>query len=339
MGQMDFIDLELVLSNFHQAANDALKEFSCLLEASCKMIDYSENTTYLVEDGQGKKYILRISRPNYHKKEEIEAEIAWLNSLHEQSPIDVSLPMRADDGDYVHAHSYNDTIYYSTLFTFLEGNAPDENNEDDLIQQFETLGEITAMFHKHTIEQHDYYQAFQRMTWDYDTILGQSPKWARWQDGLGMTPARIALYEEASHIIQKKLEAFGKHKTRFGLIHADLRLANLLIYGDEIKVIDFDDCGFGWFLYDLATSVSFIEHMPYLDELIASWLKGYSKIRLLTDEEKEMIPTFILMRRLQLISWIGSRDNETTRLLGENYTLQSDDLVKAYVEKYQDCTN
>jgi len=154
-----------------------------------------------------------------------------------------------------------------------------------------------------------------------------------------MTPARIALYKEASHIIQKKLEAFGKEKTRFGLIHADLRLANLLIYGDEIKVIDFDDCGFGWFLYDLATSVSFIEHMPYLDELIASWLKGYSKIRLLTDEEKEMIPTFILMRRLQLISWIGSRDNETTRLLGENYTLQSDDLVKAYVEKYQDCTN
>lgn len=68
MGQMDFIDLELVLSNFHQAANDALKEFSCLLEASCKMIDYSENATYLVEDGQGKKYILRISRPNYHKK-------------------------------------------------------------------------------------------------------------------------------------------------------------------------------------------------------------------------------------------------------------------------------
>lgn len=101
--------------------NDALKEFSCLVEASCKMIDYSENATYLVEDAQGKKYILRISRPNYHKKEEIEAEIAWLNSLHEQSPIDVSLPVRADDGDYVHAHRYNDTIYYSTLFTFLEG--------------------------------------------------------------------------------------------------------------------------------------------------------------------------------------------------------------------------
>ncbi|MGG2110754.1 phosphotransferase [Lysinibacillus pakistanensis] len=333
MGQMDFLDLEAVLSNFHQAAHDALKEFSCLAGASCKMIDYSENSTYLVEDGQGKKYILRISRPNYHKKEEIEAEIAWLNSLHEQSPIDVSLPIRADDGDYVHAHKLNDIIYYSTLFTFLEGNAPDENNEEDLIQQFETLGTITAMFHKHTIEQHEYYKDFKRMTWDYDTIVGNSPKWARWQDGLGMTPSRLALYEEASLIIKKKLEAFGKSKTRFGLIHSDLRLANLLIFGDEIKVIDFDDCGFGWFLYDLATSVSFIEHMPYLDDLIASWLKGYSKIRTLTDEEIEMIPTFILMRRLQLISWIGSRDNETTRLLGENYTVQSDALVNAYLEK------
>jgi len=166
MGHMDFINLEVVLSNFHQAANDALKEFSCLVEASRRMIDYSENATYLVEDTQGEKYILRVSRPNYHKKEEIEAEIAWLNSLHEQSPIDVSLPIRADDGDYVHAHQYHDTIYYSTLFTFLEGNAPDENNEENLIQQFETLGEITAIFHKHTIEQHDYYHVFQRMSWD-----------------------------------------------------------------------------------------------------------------------------------------------------------------------------
>ena len=71
--------------------------------------------------------------------------------------------------------------------------------------------------------------------------MGEMAGWTR------NDPARIALYEEASHIIQKKLEAFGKDKTRFGLIHADLRLANLLIYGDEIKVIDFDDCGFGWF--------------------------------------------------------------------------------------------
>ena len=44
------------------------------------------------------------------------------------------------------------------------------------------------------------------------------------------------------------------------MIHGDLRLANLLVDGETTKVIDFDDCGFGWLMYDCATTVSFFEH-------------------------------------------------------------------------------
>lgn len=335
MHQKELLGLESTLSNFDQAASEAINHYSILAQASYEMIDYSENATYLVKNIDGTSFILRISRPNYHEKEEIEAEIAWLKMLHEQSPIDVSLPIRADDGDYVHAHKVNNTIYYSTIFTFLEGNKPDESKEEQLIQQFETLGTITAMFHQHTVENYDYYKTFKRMIWDENTILGEKPKWGRWQNGLSITPERLALYERAVEVIKVKLSQFGKSKDKYGLIHADLRLANLLISGDEIKVIDFDDCGFGWYLYDLASSVSFIEHFDYLDKLIASWVTGYSKIRSLSEEEIEMIPTFILMRRLQLISWVGSRDNETTRMLGEDYTIQSDDLIVKYLQKHK----
>ena len=42
-----------------------------------------------------------------------------------------------------------------------------------------------------------------------------------------------------------------------GLIHADFSLANLLIHKGDLRVIDFDDCGLGWFLYDAVTSVFF----------------------------------------------------------------------------------
>ena len=53
-----------------------------------------------------------------------------------------------------------------------------------------------------------------------------------------------------------------------------MRLANLLIDGDVTKVIDFDDCGFGWLLYDCATTVSFFEHKPEVPELLAAWVRG-----------------------------------------------------------------
>ena len=57
-----------------------------------------------------------------------------------------------------------------------------------------------------------------------------------------------------------------------------MRLANLLIDGGETKVIDFDDCGFSWYLYDCATALSFIEHRPDVPELVAAWVKGYRSV-------------------------------------------------------------
>jgi len=42
-------------------------------------------------------------------------------------------------------------------------------------------------------------------------------------------------------VIGARLARFGSGAARFGLIHADMRLANLLVDGDDVCVIDFDD--------------------------------------------------------------------------------------------------
>ncbi|HWI46661.1 MAG TPA: phosphotransferase [Rummeliibacillus sp.] len=336
MGEANVNGLENVLKKFNNVANEVVKNYSFLSEMDVLLLDYSENSTYLIEDKDNQeKYILRVSRPNYHTKNEIEGEIAWLQTLHEQSPIEVSLPIANDDGEYVQTCYADDQVYYCTLFTFLEGDTPDDQNESALIDQFEILGSITAQIHHHIISQHEKYSNYNRLTWDYDAILGENPKWARWQDGQGITTERLQLFERVSKTIKSKLDEYGKLKEHFGLIHADLRLANLIIDGNQIKVIDFDDCGFGWYLYDLASSLSFIEHQPYVPDLIKAWINGYTKIRSLSEEDIDLIPSFIMMRRLQLISWIGSRNNETTKLFGENYTIQTDALAQEYLSEFE----
>ena len=85
-----------------------------------------------------------------------------------------------------------------------------------------------------------------------------------------------------------------------------MRLANVLVDGDHVTLIDFDDCGFCWFLYDLAASLSFIEMRADLDALIASWRAGYESRRSLAAEDVEMIGPMILLRRMALTAWIGS---------------------------------
>lgn len=323
---------------FDQVASLAIHSYAFTQPQAVTLLNYSENAMYLITDSiTSEKRILRVGRPNYHSKSEIQSEIAWLKSVDETTTVEVPSPILGKDGDYVQTIilANNPQEYYCTMFTFLEGVAPDADNEKELIKIFAHIGEITAHFHEHVIKNWQQFQTFHRPTWNYETILGEKPKWAKWQDGLAITPERKKLFERVSKTIQSRLERFGKEPTRFGLIHADLRDANLLIEDDRIKVIDFDDCGFGWYLYDLASSLSFIEHKPYVPQLIHAWLKGYRRVRSLTKEEENEIPTFIMMRRLQLISWIGSRDNETARELGSRYTVDTDTLAEDYLSQFE----
>jgi len=326
--------LQESLDKFNQIASMAIHLYPLLTNSTIELLNYSENATYLVTKAvNGEKYILRVGRPGYHTKTEVESELEWLKSINQDSSIQVSLPILGGNGEYIQLVYHENEAYYCTLFTFLEGDAPNEENESELISQFEKLGEITAQLHEHCINNWEKLNQIQRITWDFDSILGSTPKWGRWQEGMAITPERAELFTKVSEKINTRLEKFGKEPNKFGLIHSDLRLANLLVEREQIKVIDFDDCGFGWYLYDLATSISFIEHKPYVPELIASWITGYRKVRSLSEEEELEIPTFILMRRLQLIAWVGSRDNETTRELGSRFTEDTDNLAKKYLKE------
>ena len=83
-------------------------------------------------------------------------------------------------------------------------------------------------------------------------------------------------------------------------------LANLLIDQESTRLIDFDDCGFGWFMYDFASAISFIEDSPMVPYFKSSWIKGYKSVRELSVEDEKEIDTFIMLRRMALLAWIGS---------------------------------
>ncbi len=140
------------------------------------------------------------------------------------------------------------------------------------------------------------------------------------------------MLDRAAGLMARRLASFGAGPDRFGLIHADMRLANLLVSGPDIQVIDFDDCGFGWFLFDLGTAVSFIEHDPRVPELCDAWARGYRTVAPLSPREAAEIPTFVLLRRLQLVSWVGShRFADAARELGADFTTGACELAERYL--------
>ena len=302
---------------------------------SVNLINLSENATYKVEAPGGRRWALRIHRDGYHSRTAIASELAWLIDLRQTGVVVTPAPVKGRDGEIIQqvAHPRLPRPRNVVLFDWETGIEPGIG--EDLSEPFELLGEVTARMHIHARA----WQRppwFTRLTWDFETSLGDGkPHWGRWRDGMGINAAKERVFGRGADLIGRRLAAYGKGVDRFGLIHCDLRLANLLIDGKAVKVIDFDDCGFGWYMYDAATPVSFYEHEPQVPELIESWKKGYRKVRPLPQADADEIPTFVMLRRLLLVAWIGSHsETGLAKSMGLPYTEGTVRLCEDYLKRF-----
>jgi Ser/Thr protein kinase RdoA (MazF antagonist) len=315
-------------------AEHALRLYDLSPRATATLINLSENATFRVDDpATGATMILRVHRVGYHSRAAIASELQWLMALRRDLGLEVPEPIAARDGSLVQTLKGLEVgeSRFAVMFGFISGRHP---AEDGLRDSFLRLGELSARMHRHA-RAWPLPAGFVRQTWEYQTMLGNRPIWGRWQDGVGIDGARRRLLERLCAVIERRLERFGRARDRFGLTHADVRIANLLIEDDKTKVIDFDDSGFSWYLYDVATALSFIEHRPDVPELVAAWLDGYRRAGQLSAEDEAEIPTFILLRRLLLVAWIGSRaETDLAKGQGAAFTEGACDLAEDYLRRF-----
>ncbi len=318
-----------------ELANKALSHYDLPAGSTAKMLNLSENATYKVDAPDGRRWALRVHREGYHSPQAIASELAWEIDLRQTGVVTTPNPVKGKDGEFIQeiTHPRMPRPRNVVLFDWETGVEPGIG--EDLSGPFEVLGEITARMHIHA-RQWKRPSWFTRLTWDFDTALGDdNPHWGRWRDGVGMDREMEQLFQRTVDLIGRRLKAYGKGADRFGLIHCDLRLANLLIDGHSVKAIDFDDCGFGWYMYDAATPVSFYEHEPQVPGLIESWVKGYRKQLALPKEDEAEIPTFIMLRRVLLVAWIASHiEAEFPKSLGAGYTDGTLPLCEEYLRKF-----
>jgi len=332
-----------VMTRVLGCAQDALAAYGGHPAASVELLNVSENATFLVTDPDAGPSVLRVHRLGYHTEPEIASELAWMEALRAEAGVRTPRVLPAADGRRVVTVPERGgpgrgggAQRHCVRFEFLPGTEPGGSAAEPALTaaHFAELGEITARMHRHAREW-DRPAWFTRFHWDYAAAFGDQARWGRWQDGIGVGPAERAILSRLDQALGGRLRAFGAGPERYGLVHADTRLANLLVHDGAVSVIDFDDAGFSWYLYDLGTSVSFFEHEPQVPGLVEAWLRGYRRAGELSAADEAEIWTFIMFRRLLLVAWIGSHQAvDIAAELGAGFTQGSCDLAETYLSTH-----
>jgi Ser/Thr protein kinase RdoA (MazF antagonist) len=316
--------------NHESLARAALPAYGRDPHAGVRLLSLSENATYLV-DGDD-PMVLRVHRPGYHSLDAIRSELAWMKALRAETQVVTPHLIQALDGAEVVSATADGVSVHVDAVTFVPGCTAEDAPH---AVGFDELGRLTAIMHEH-VQGWAAPEYFTRFRWDLDTMLRPQARWGNWRDVPGLTETGAEVITRAAAEIDRRLTEFGCAPDRFGLVHADLRMANLMVDPDTpgapLTVIDFDDSGWSWYLTDVGAVVSFIEDTPDAERIIADWLRGYLQVRELPEEHLELIPTMVMLRRIMLSAWIGTHYDAGHAISNAgNFAAGTAELAKRYL--------
>jgi Ser/Thr protein kinase RdoA (MazF antagonist) len=294
-----------------------------------------ENAVFAVDEAGGRRVVLRIHRRGYHSDEALRSEALWLDGLREHG-IEVPRVVPSRAGRTFEVVEHVDGPRQVDVFEWIDGRqlgAVDESlaAEPEWIRSVhETVGEPAARIHAQSSAWHPP-PGFRRHAWDREGLVGERPFWGRFWELEALGAAERRLFERLRAALDVELRRFGTAPDRFGLIHADLVPENVLVDGEHVRVIDFDDAGFGWHLFELATTLYFIRREPCYELARDALVAGYRRRRPLPDEALALLPAFLAARGTTYLGGVHTRQGEP---VARELTPLSIDLAVAAAEDY-----
>lgn len=251
------------------------------------------------------KVFLRLTSPLRRSRDEILAELEWIDYLRSKN-IAVVCPVKSIHGELSVTVYVCGQQFEACVFRGISGEHPTEETFQDEKFLFD-LGVVLAKMHEASLK---YSSSYQR---------------ENWYEERGLRHAREAAFISENTMLKDQLKNTiewmkNLSKENYGLVHADCGPSNLFIQSDgTISVIDFDDCCYHWFAFDVAFvmySMALNSCHEQFDATEEIWLQnlllGYRSIRPFSESEEKLIPRFINCACLRIIFWIEYHENLCT---------------------------
>jgi len=300
--------MEIADIDIEAMVQQALKAWG-LQTAKHELVLISENIVFRVETGDGKLLRLCLHRSWYHNLQELISECEWTRALSEYG---ISTPIQVpalDGNDYVLVRdNLSGETRYASMNQWVDGEIMGNiiARSEDFGVYFKRLGEVAARIHNQASKWKPP-RGFTRHALDAEGFTGKRPFWGPFWEAPTLTSNERKRFEHLREAVYDLLARLDKGSDNYSMIHADLHPRNLVINGEHLHVIDFDDAGFGWHMYELAVGLFHYQDHPRFPEMVKAVFEGYQEFRPLSTESAALLPLFLLVRALASVGWVAAR--------------------------------
>lgn len=286
------------LASLRQVAMAALARYP-VADGRLTLIAHDENTVFRHDSADG-RHLVRVHRPQRHGRGvdsavAIRSEIAWLHAIRQDTELEVPEAVPADGGAATVTVTAAGRTRVCSVLRWMDGRILETSARPVHLVR---LGEAMACLH----DQADAWRpppGFVRISWDHETFFGNVMVY-------GIRPA-AECWELLPEPLRTRFMAVGERMADLipgasdtGLIHADLHLGNALFHQGAVKLIDFDDCGTGPRLYDLAVALWELRDRADYSAFRDALLSGYRARR---DLDVRNLDDFIALRQVAFALW------------------------------------
>jgi Ser/Thr protein kinase RdoA (MazF antagonist) len=289
-----------------------------------------DNLLYRVITPDSDHFLLRLQEPARRSTDELRSEMIWLLTLRNEGGLVVPEPIPTRDGTF-----FADVTIdggpgprRAVVLRWVEGrNRAGSLTSTDAHRMGVCMARLHGFARGWSVP-----AGFTRPRWDPERWIGvASPLWSR-----GMTvytEAELAVFAAAARRIRREVRTLGETPETIGMIHADFAPSNVVFRGGEAHAIDFEECGWGYYQFDIAVTLTALaDYGMRGDQLQAAFLDGYREESPSLEGDTMIRATFMAIILMKIVAWTIEWDDPALRPRGAHYLAHAVDQLRHYVE-------
>lgn len=281
------------------------------------------NTTFAAGVADGRRYALRVGTNSSSTAAQVLAQQEWQRAIAVETEVVVAAPLATTDGGWA-AEVPSPAVGRSLLVTaasWLDG--PDAGTELST-EAARALGRSMALLHR------------QADAWEipagaemptFDTPLFGDQDLLAGAGGLSSEQREVLdrAFAETARVFAGLHEGGAEVRA----LHADLHGANLKWHRGRLAVFDFDDCGLGLPVLDLAVSTFYLRGGdPAAEQAMRA---GYAEVAALPDVDPAWFEAVVAARQLLLNNALFSSSTAELRAEAADYLVVGVDRLRHWL--------